>query len=125
MCNNVPVRRSLLVRPRSAGGLSFFFFVASSFVFLHLDWKEVITIRLSNAKPFQRDSVAIVRYGVIRRVHHFHGQILCLNCFRTRRVLSTGLLTGTYCRSGGNISISHSSHWALGRFFVPEGALLA
>jgi len=66
------LRRSLLVRRRSAGGLSFLVLFPDLSIFFTLIGHWVNRIRLSNAKPFQRDSVAIVCNGLIRRVsHHF------------------------------------------------------
>jgi len=87
----------VLVRPRSAGGLSFFVLLLHHSFCSTLIGNGVKTIRLSNAKPFQRDSVAIVRNGAFRRVfHHFHGQIPCLNFLHPTCALFTGLLTGTH-----------------------------
>jgi len=65
LCSSL--KRSVLVRPRSAGALAFFVLLPHLSFFSTLIWHGVITIRLQNAKPFQRDSVAIVRIGVIRR----------------------------------------------------------
>jgi len=84
---HAPVIMFLCEISARAGGLSFFVLLPHLSFFSTVIGHGVITIRLTNAKPFQRDSVAIVRNGVIRRVsYNFHGQILWLKLFCTRLV---------------------------------------